>query len=145
MRPPAPLACATAAVLIAGCGSSSSNPPSAPKTTSTPAATATNAKTPATAPAPTGYQKTVALKYQGSALAPATITIPKPGQVTFQFTNSGKASEALEVKGPGVDEESGVVDGGATTSLTVLLAKGTYTVDDGLPSGPKMQGTVVVR
>jgi uncharacterized cupredoxin-like copper-binding protein len=50
-----------------------------------------------------------------------------PGTYTFQMSDDGHATHAIEISGPGVDgKSSGTVGPGGTTSLTVTLQKGTY-------------------
>jgi uncharacterized cupredoxin-like copper-binding protein len=50
-----------------------------------------------------------------------------PGTYTFQMSDDGHATHAIEIQGPGVDgKKSGTVGPGGTASLTVTLQKGTY-------------------
>jgi uncharacterized cupredoxin-like copper-binding protein len=52
-----------------------------------------------------------------------------PGTYTFQMSDDGHATHAIELQGPGVDgKQSGTVGPGGTASLTVTLQKGTYTL-----------------
>src|SRR6266511_2314182 len=125
------LACVTGVLAVAGCGSSGSNSSSTSSTTPAAKTTATAHKTATPgAPASTGFKTAVKLSSDGATLKPRALRIAKPGQITFDFTNKGTAAIAIEVKGPGVDEESDVVDNGQTTALTVELPKGTYNVSD---------------
>jgi uncharacterized cupredoxin-like copper-binding protein len=52
-----------------------------------------------------------------------------PGAYTFVATNSGKVVHALEVDGPGVeDQKTAVLQPGQSANLNVNLQKGTYQV-----------------
>ncbi len=49
------------------------------------------------------------------------------GKVTFVVHNASATAHQFKVKGPGVNKEiSGLIQPGATKSLTVTLSKGTY-------------------
>jgi uncharacterized cupredoxin-like copper-binding protein len=51
----------------------------------------------------------------------------KPGTYTFTMNDAGKATHAIEIKGPGVDgAKSDAVGPGASSSVTVTLQPGTY-------------------
>lgn len=52
-----------------------------------------------------------------------------PGVYTFEITNDGDTTHALEVEGPGVEDvESDEIGPGESTSLTVTLEAGDYTI-----------------
>ncbi len=58
-------------------------------------------------------------------LSEATIAA---GPVTFTITNTGSIPHAFEVEGEGVEQETKVIQPGATATLTVTLQPGTYDV-----------------
>lgn len=58
-------------------------------------------------------------------LAKSTLS---PGTYTFVLKNVGKVTHSLAISGPGVDQTSGLVNSGGTTTLTVTLEPGTYDV-----------------
>ncbi len=52
-----------------------------------------------------------------------------PGVYTFEISNGGDTTHALEVEGPGVEDvESDEIGPGESTSLTVTLEAGDYTI-----------------
>src|SRR5258708_145992 len=51
-----------------------------------------------------------------------------PGTVTFTVTNAGSIPHALEVEGQGIEQETGVIQPGASATLTLTLKAGTYEV-----------------
>ncbi len=54
-------------------------------------------------------------------------TVPA-GKVTIAVTNAGSIPHALEVEGPGVEQETAPLQPGATATLTLTLKPGTYEV-----------------
>ena len=50
------------------------------------------------------------------------------GAVTFTVTNAGSIPHAFEVEGQGIEKETGVIQPGASATLTVTLKPGTYEV-----------------
>src|SRR5213083_3086241 len=50
------------------------------------------------------------------------------GTVTFTVTNGGSIPHALEVEGQGIEQETSVIQPGATATLTLTLKPGTYEV-----------------
>jgi plastocyanin len=50
------------------------------------------------------------------------------GTVTFTVTNAGSIPHALEVEGQGIEQETGVIQPGASATLTLTLKPGTYEV-----------------
>jgi plastocyanin len=94
-----------------------------------------------------GVLRTIRVKETEFALAPAKISLSKPGRYTFTAVNSGTVDHALELEGNGVEEETEHVAPGQTASVTVDLSKpGDYEIycpiDGHEDRG--MKGTVVV-
>ena len=58
-------------------------------------------------------------------LSPATV---QAGTVTFTVTNGGSIPHAFEVEGHGVEQETALIQPGATATLTLTLRPGTYEV-----------------
>ena len=50
------------------------------------------------------------------------------GAVTFTVTNAGSIPHALEVEGQGIEKQTGVIQPGASATLTLTLKPGTYAV-----------------
>ena len=50
------------------------------------------------------------------------------GPATFTITNAGSIPHALEVEGQGIEQETALIQPGATATLTVTLKPGTYEV-----------------
>jgi len=50
------------------------------------------------------------------------------GRVTFTVTNAGSIPHALEVEGQGIEQETTVIQPGASATLTLTLKPGTYEV-----------------
>ena len=50
------------------------------------------------------------------------------GTVTLTVTNAGSIPHALEVEGQGIEQETGVIQPGASATLTLTLKPGTYEV-----------------
>ncbi|HYL55847.1 MAG TPA: cupredoxin domain-containing protein [Gemmatimonadales bacterium] len=50
------------------------------------------------------------------------------GAVTFTITNTGTVPHAFEVEGRGLERETAVIQPGSTSTLTLMLAPGTYEV-----------------
>jgi plastocyanin len=50
------------------------------------------------------------------------------GTVTFTVTNAGSIPHALEVEGQGIEQETGLIQPGASATLTLTLKPGTYEV-----------------
>jgi uncharacterized cupredoxin-like copper-binding protein len=99
------------AVVLAGCGGSSGG-----------------SKT-AAAPSGGGGGQTIQVKEAEYKLTPSSLTVAKPGKVTFEVTNAGQIDHALEVEGNGVEEETNTISPGSSAKLTVDLSKkGTYEV-----------------
>lgn len=136
------IAAATAA-LLAGCGGgdvnraerqelADSGPASATVGAAATSADAPMDTTPAgtpAVPAPAtvreGAEDAIVVRLREYAIDLERDTLPA-GDVTFQVVNAGAVIHALEVEGPGVDEESARVHPGGTTTLSVKLRPGTY-------------------
>jgi uncharacterized cupredoxin-like copper-binding protein len=56
-------------------------------------------------------------------LEPSTLTVDEPGTYTFHVVNEGGVVHALEVEGPGVEEETADIDPGGSAHLTVEIAE----------------------
>src|SRR5712671_3114356 len=50
------------------------------------------------------------------------------GNVTFTVTNAGNIPHAFEIEGQGIEQETAVIQPGATATLTLTLKPGTYAV-----------------
>jgi uncharacterized cupredoxin-like copper-binding protein len=80
-------------------------------------------------------------------LDPSSVQVDQAGTVTFRVTNDGTIDHALEVEGPGVEEEAEAIKPGESAELTVDLSKdGSYEIycpiDGHRDSG--MEGTLTV-
>jgi uncharacterized cupredoxin-like copper-binding protein len=131
---------AAIAVPIAGCGGDDEDNGDTGAATS--AATQASTTT-----AGGGGGETVGMSLTDFALNPADATV-KPGTVTFDVTNDGQTTHALEVEGPGEEVETEDLSPGDSAKLTVDLSKpGTYEmycpVDD--HRGMGMEGEITVK
>jgi uncharacterized cupredoxin-like copper-binding protein len=105
------------AVPVAGCGGDDDDEGESGE--ATPAATST-------APSGGGGGETVDMSLTDFALNPADPAL-KAGSVTFNVTNDGQTTHALEVEGPGEEMETEDLAPGGSAKLTVDLNKpGTY-------------------
>jgi plastocyanin len=79
-------------------------------------------------------------------LDPADPTV-SAGSVTFNVTNDGGVTHALEVEGNGVEEETDDISGGQSAKLTVDLQPGTYEIYCPIDSHKDqgMEGTLTVQ
>jgi len=77
------------------------------------------------APAPAPAAVNVKLSEWKVELSAGTIAA---GTVTFTVTNAGSIPHALEVEGQGIEQETGVIQPGASATLTLTLKAGTYEV-----------------
>jgi plastocyanin len=105
--------------LLAACGNSSDDSAgsSAPPTTS-------SASTSSSSPAAKGTAVTVKETEYKLQLSQSTFT---PGTYTFTAENDGGTTHALEIEGPGIEEQqTGSLSPGASGSLTVTLQSGKY-------------------
>jgi plastocyanin len=143
--------CAAAVLGLSACGSSSSSSSSSPgsgSTATTPATSGAPAPTPGTVK-PAGGGQTLSLQADPSgmlAFIPTSLTA-KAGKVTIAFANQSPIQHNLAVaKGTSVLGSTPVFNGGAQ-SLTVTLARGTYTYYCSVPGHRQagMQGTLTVN
>jgi plastocyanin len=71
---------------------------------------------------------TVEVEAKDYTLELSTTTF-SPGEYTFTMRNDGGATHAIEIDGPGVeDQKSDAVGPGGTASVTVTLQAGDYTI-----------------
>ena len=77
--------------------------------------------------------------------APNALTIPAGTDVKVTVKNSGVLQHSFVVEGQPID--SGILDGGATTEVTINLPAGTYTYICGVPGHKEagMVGTLTVQ
>jgi plastocyanin len=117
-----------AAVALVGC-SGSSGGGSATGTTSAAATSAAESSTPAAASGSAASQsQRVAVTATEYSFSLPTTTF-KAGTYTFTMANDGRATHAIEIDGPGVaDQKSSTAGPGGTTTLTVTLQPGSYTL-----------------
>jgi uncharacterized cupredoxin-like copper-binding protein len=91
-----------AAVFVAGCGGSSNS--SSSKSSG-------------------NVMQTVQVSEKEYSLTPSTITVSKPGTYAFHVTNKGTITQAFEVEGYGVEEETDDIQAGSTATLKVTFGK----------------------
>jgi uncharacterized cupredoxin-like copper-binding protein len=105
-------------VVLAACGSSDDSASSnAPPTTA-------SASPSSSSPAAKGTNVTVKETEYKLALSQSTFN---PGTYTFTAENDGGTTHALEIEGPGIEEQrTGSLSPGASGSLTVTLQSGKY-------------------
>jgi plastocyanin len=118
-----------AGLLLAGCGSSSSNatpPAAAPSSAAPTPSSAASAPASAVSSASAGTTVTATETDFKIALSQQTFS---PGSYTFKATNSGKVPHALTIVGPGVSSMStSAVSPGQSANLTVTLQSGSYEI-----------------
>ena len=81
----------------------------------------------AATPAPRGNSAPVSARLSEWTVKLSETTIPA-GPVTFTVTNGGSIPHAFEVEGQGTERETPLIQPGATATLTLSLAPGTYEV-----------------
>lgn len=109
-----------AVVLLVGCGGS--DEPSAAPTSSSPATSAPPTESPS--PSASGTVVTVTETEYALQLSPNTFS---PGTYTFVAENAGNTTHALEIEGPGIEEQkTNTLSPGDSGQLTVELQAGTY-------------------
>jgi plastocyanin len=119
-----------AAAVLSACGGSDGGGGSAASTaTGNPSPSSSTASAPASSSAGSQASATtvqVAAKDFTLTLSTASFT---PGTYTFQMTNDGNATHAIEIDGPGVeDQKSDTAGPGGSASVTVTLQAGDYTI-----------------
>ena len=125
---------------LSACGSSDDSASSnAQATTASP-----STSSPASSPAAKGTMVTVKETEYKLALSQSTFT---PGTYTFTAENDGGTTHALEIEGPGIEEQrTDTLSPGASGSLTVTLKSGKYElycpVDSHKDRGMEMDITV---
>ena len=120
-----------AVLLLAGCGGS--DEPSAQPTSQSPA-------TSTSSPSASGTVVTVTETEYSLELSQDTFS---PGTYTFIAENAGGTTHALEIEGPGIEEqETGDLAPGASGQVTVDLQAGTYELYCPVP-GHREQGMQV--
>jgi uncharacterized cupredoxin-like copper-binding protein len=67
--------------------------------------------------------QTVSISEAEFMLSPGTVSLAKPGKVTFDVKNMGTITHALEIEGNGVEAKTGSIAPGQAASITVDLAK----------------------
>jgi plastocyanin len=79
------------------------------------------------APTGGGGGETVKLSETDFKITPASPSVSQPGEVTFAVTNDGNTDHALEVEGPGEEQETDTIAPGDSANLKVDLSKdGTF-------------------
>ena len=81
----------------------------------------------AATPARRGNPIPVSAKLSEWTIQLSEATVPA-GQVTFTITNGGNIPHAFEVEGQGTEQETPLIQPGASTTLTLTLKPGTYEV-----------------
>jgi len=81
----------------------------------------------AATPARRGNPAPVSVKLSEWTVQLSEATVPA-GQVTFTVTNGGSIPHALEVEGHGTEQETPLIQPGASATLTLTLKPGTYEV-----------------
>jgi uncharacterized cupredoxin-like copper-binding protein len=92
--------------------------------------------------------KTIEIAATDFAFEPSTVELSAPGTYTFVVANSGKADHALEIDGPGVEEQTQTIGSGGEAELTVEITEpGEYEIY--CPVGGHrdmgMEGTVTAK
>jgi uncharacterized cupredoxin-like copper-binding protein len=108
-----------ALTVLVACGNSSDDSTGASAPPSTPSASASSSS-----PAAKGTVVTVKETEYKLALSQSTF---KPGTYTFTAENDGGTTHALEIEGPGIEEQrTDSLSPGSSGSLTVTLQSGKY-------------------
>jgi len=114
------LVLAAGALAFAACGSDDDDSGDA-------GGSGTSADTAEQAPAPSKSEKTIDISEVDFKIEPATVQVAKPGTVTFAVSNDGQAPHALEVEGPGGEQETKELAAGQSAELTMDLSEeGTF-------------------
>ena len=105
MRLSVPIGLQLAFLALAGCGSGSEE-------------AATDAA---------GGGETIEIAASEFAFDPSSVQVEETGTITFRVANDGSIPHALEVDGPGIEEETDTIEPGESAELTVDLTKeGSY-------------------
>jgi uncharacterized cupredoxin-like copper-binding protein len=128
-----------ALTVLVACGNSSDE-----STSSTASPTTPSASTASSSPVAKGTTVTVKETEYKLELSQSTFS---PGTYTFTAENDGGTTHALEIEGPGIEEQqTGSLAPGASGSLTVTLQSGKYElycpVDSHKDRGMEMDITV---
>ncbi|HET9104938.1 MAG TPA: plastocyanin/azurin family copper-binding protein [Solirubrobacteraceae bacterium] len=132
---------------LAACGSSSSSSP-ASRTSSSSPATGTSSSAAAAPATATGGTVSIAADPGGALKFDPTSVSAKAGTVHIRFTNHAPIAHNLTLVSAGGNQVAATPTfTGATKSLTVKLAPGTYTYFCSVPGHRTagMQGTLTVR
>jgi plastocyanin len=127
-------AVAVAAGVAAGCGGGTNGSQSE--------AASTSGNPQSSSPA-----KTITVKETEFKLTPSTVSVAKTGTYAIKVVNTGSITHALEVEGNGVEEKSGDVGAGSSTTFTVALkSSGKYEMYCPIDGHRKqgMEGTITV-
>ena len=91
--------------------------------------------------------QTIQISEKEYSLTPSRITVPKTGTYELKAMNDGTITHALEIEGNGVEEKTGDVAPGSTSTLRVNLSKdGSYEIYCPIDGhrGQGMAGTLAV-
>lgn len=79
-------------------------------------------------------------------LDPSTLNVDAAGTVTISAVNDGGTEHALEIEGPGVEEETDTIAPGESAEVTVELQAGRYEMYCPIGNHRElgMEGTIVV-
>ena len=91
--------------------------------------------------------QTIQISEKEYSLTPSKITVAKTGTYELKATNDGTITHALEIEGNGVEEKTGDVAPGSTSTLRVNLSKdGSYEIYCPIDGhrGQGMAGTLAV-
>ena len=143
-----PLAAATAAFAVAGCGSSNNSSSDTGGGASTPPPTQTTKTTPSTSGgAAAGGALKVSADPSGQLKFDKSSLTAKAGKVSIVMDNPSSIPHAIAVEGKGVDENGKTVGNGGVSQVSVDLKPGTYTfycpVDGHKDAG--MKGSLTVK
>jgi uncharacterized cupredoxin-like copper-binding protein len=107
---------AAGALVVAGCGGSDNNDNGGASSSKQSAPAASG-----------GGGSTVKLSETEFKIDPADPSVKKTGTVSFQVSNDGQVTHALEVEGPGEEKKTADIQSGKSATLKVDLSKdGTY-------------------
>ena len=70
-----------------------------------------------------GGGKTITIDATDFAFSPGSVSIKTPGTYTFVVVNKGQAEHALQIDGPGLEQETDTVGAGETAEMTVELTQ----------------------